>query len=338
MSSAPMSLRQETIATISRRRFVTALGALSLTGGLSACSGADPKQMAVAAHVWVGYEPMFLAQREGWLDSQQVRLIETAAAPESMQALAEGRVQAAALTLDETFKAREAGQKLSVVLVFNMSAGADMLVTRAPLKSLAELRGKRLAYEQSSVGELLLSEILQKAGLPVSDVTLVPLSVDRHVEGWKQQSFDAVITYEPVATELLNLGANRLFDTRQLPDTVVDVLAVRSDALETHGTALRHLIAAHFKALDHLTRNPQDAAYRMAAHLKVPAGQVLPAFKGLVLPDALSNARLLAGAQPTLAQTAGKLSGVMFRSGLLQRHDSLSGLINADYLPAESPR
>jgi NitT/TauT family transport system substrate-binding protein len=319
-----------------RRRFVSALGALGFVGGLPACGGSEPKQLAVASHIWVGYEPMFLAEREGWIDQKQVRLVETVAAPDSIQALAEGRVQAAALTLDETFKARELGQKLSVVLVFNISAGADMLLTRAPLKSLSELRGKRLAVEQSSVGELLLSEILQKAGLATQDVTLVPLSVERHIEGWKQNVFDAVITYEPVATELLNLGASRLFDTRQLPDTVVDVLAVRTDALVTHGTAIRHLIACHFKALDHLTRNPQDTAYRMSRHLKVSAEQVLPAFKGLVLPNAVSNHRLLAGEQPTLLLTARKLSEVMSRSGLLKQPDSLDGLIRADFLPSGS--
>jgi NitT/TauT family transport system substrate-binding protein len=278
---------------------------------------------------------MFLASREGWLDARQVRLHETNAATESLQALADGKVDAAALTLDETFKARQDGQMLTVVMIFDISAGADMLLARPGIATLAELKGQRVGFEQSSVGELLLAEILRAGSLSRDDLKLVPLSVDKHLAAWRQNELDAVVTYEPVASDLLEQGAHRLFDSRQIPNTIVDVLAIRNDRLELNAAAIRHLLQSHFKALDHLRRNPQDAAYRMASHLKLPALDVLPAFKGLVLPDAANNYRLLAGAKPELLATARKLSAVMVRSGLLKQDDSLDALIRADFLPTD---
>ena len=276
-----------------------------------------------------------MARNEGWLEEQTARLYQTQNATESLQALAEGKVHGAALTLDEVLQARQSGQKLTAVMIFNISAGADMLVARPQLASLSDLRGKRLAYEQSSVGALLLAEILNKAGLARSDLTLLPLGVDKQVAAWREKAFDAAITYEPVASELLDLGARKLFDSRQIPNTIVDVLVIRSDLVSEYDEALRHLLRAHFRALDHLARNPHDAAYRMAGHLGLPASDVLSAFKGLVLPDAPANQRLLAGKEPPLLLTAKRLSAVMVAGGLLQQPDTLHELVNADFIPRD---
>lgn len=318
----------------SRRRLIKAVGGMGMVCALPACDFLADHPISIASHIWVGYEPMFLARDENWLDQKQVRLHETTSATDSLQALAEGKVDGAALTLDEVFKARQNGQKITVVMIYNISAGADMLLARAGLTTLAELKGQRIGFEQSSVGELLLSEILLAAGLGRDDIKLLPLSIDKHLDAWQRNELDAVVSYEPVASELLAQGAHKLFDSRQIPNTIIDVLAMRTDLLDSHASAIRHLVQSHFKALDHLKRNPQDAAYRMAGHLKLKAADVLPAFKGLVLPDAAYNQRLLAGTTPELLLTARKLSAIMVKSQLLKEDDSLNSLIRADFLPS----
>lgn len=319
-----------------RRTLINAVGGAVLANSLSGCGWLSDKPVAIAAHVWVGYEPLFLARNEGWLDAQKVRLLETRNAGESLAALAEGRVDGAALTLDEMLTARETGLPLTAVLVFDISVGADMLVARADIQRLADLKGKRIALEQSSVAALLFTEILLAAGLTAKDVQRIPLSVDKHRSAWNAQQADAFITYEPVASQLLLDGAVKLFDSRKIPDAIVDVLAIRSDRLDpAHADAVRHLVAAHFQALDHLTRNPQDAAYRMAGRLGLPAQDVLAAFKGLLLPDVAHNFRLLAGTQPTLRASARTLSDIMVKGALLRRPDALSDLMRADFLPPD---
>lgn len=320
----------------SRRRVITASAGLALAPLLGACDWLPDQPLTVAASVWPGYELIFLAQREGWLDSRQVRLLETHSATESLQALADGKVQGAALTLDEVLHARAGGLPLSVVLIFDISAGADMLLARADLKQLADIKGRRIGFEPGAVGELMLTQVLHAAGLSKPEVALVPLAVDKQRHAWSRSEIDAVITYEPVASQLLAQDAVRLYDSRQIPNTIVDVLAVRGDALDQgHTRAVQHLIAAHFRALDHFAHNPQDAAYRMTRHLNLPVNEVLPAFKGLVLPDAAFNRRLLTGAEPELLVSARKLVSVMLRSQLLAQEDSLQALVQAKFLPVE---
>jgi NitT/TauT family transport system substrate-binding protein len=322
---------------ISRRQFITFMSSLALTQSLQGCEWLADRPVSIAAHVWPGYEPLFLARKKDWLDTQQVRLIETVSATDSLQALSEGKADGAALTLDEVLKARAAGLPISVVMIFDISAGADMLIARPYIKNLAELKGRRIGFEQGAVGELMLTEVLQTAGLTRQDVKLLAFNIDEHRDAWSRNKVDALTTYEPVASQLLEQDGIKLFDSRQTPDTIVDVLAIHNDALDyNHQAAIRHLLATHFRTLDYLSRNPQDAAYRMATHLGLPADKVLSTFKGLVLPDAANNYRWLSGPSPELLTCAHKLSNIMVKSGLLKQDDSFASLIRPDFLPVDS--
>lgn len=321
---------------VSRRQYMVFFGCLTLALTLPACAWWADQPIAIATRVWPGYELMHLARSEGWLDAQRVRLVEISSGQDTVKALVAGQVDGAALTLDEVLQARASGLPLSVVMIFDISAGADMLVTRPGLKALAELKGRRIGFEPGSGGELMLVEALRAADLTKEDVTLVMLPVARQREAWSRDQVDAVVTYEPVGTQLQTQGALNLFDSRQIPNTIVDVLAIRRDRLDRrHAGAIRHLLAAHFRALEHLNRNPQDAAYRMAPHLGLPAADFLSAFKGLTLPDAANNYRLLAGTPPELLTSARKLSAILVKSGLLKQDDPLTTLICADFLPTD---
>lgn len=312
------------------------LGGLALAHGLPGCIGMSDKPVSIAISSWLGYEPLFLARREGWLDERLTNLLETTSATESMQAMLDGRVNGAALTLDEVLKVRSAGLPVSVLLVFDISAGADMLVVRPDICRLADLKGRAVGYEASALGALMLAEILQAAGLNGSDIKPVSVSIDKHQQAWERRQVEALVSYEPIAGQLLASGGVKLFDSSQVPNTIVDVLAMRNDVLDfSHARALRHLVATHFLAVDHLNRNPHDAAYRMADHLGLVAARVLPAFKGIILPDERNNFRLLAGDAAELLPSARKLSRVMRENRLLAREDDLITLLNADYLPKD---
>jgi len=303
---------------------------------LSGCAWMEDKPIAIAAHVWLGYEPMFMAREEGWLDTKQVHLVETHSATESLQLLAAGKVDGAALTLDEMLRARADGLPLSAVMIFNVSAGADMLLARSNIKKLADLKGQRVGLEQSSVAEVMLAEVLRFAKLTKQDITLVPMPVNMHLNAWDSHQVDALISYEPVASQLQTLNAVKLFDSRQIPNTIVDVLVIRTDMLDrSHAKAIRHLLSAHFQALEHLTHNPQDAAYRMAPHLGLPADYVISAYKGLQLPNAAHNYQLMSGSKPELLANASKLSKIMFTNKLLKQNDALTSLIHAEFLPTD---
>ena len=306
------------------------MGALALLPGCAL----QPKSLAIAASIWQGYEPLFLAQRQGWLDPGLVHLAEVPSNSSSIHALSSGIVQGAALTLDEVFRARAGGVPLTIVLVLDVSAGADVLLVRPQIKSLPELKGRRIGFEPGSNAALILAKALQQAGLNAGDVKQIPLAIGDHLEAWEHDKVDALITYEPAATRLLAKGAVRIFDSRQIPDTIVDVLALRAEVLtDGYADTIRHLIGAHFKACSFLQQHGAEASKLMAAHLNLAPDQVLQSFAGIKLPDLADNRRLLDGAAPALMQSGRTISTFMVQAKLLAREDSLVDLISPLYLP-----
>jgi len=288
--------------------------------------------LRVAAHVWPGYEFMFLARQENWLD-KQVNLVETNSATASLQALKDGLVDGAALTLDEVLRAREMQIPLTVVLVFDISAGADMLLAKPGIKQLSDLKGKRIGVEQGALGAVMLSQALQAGNLTPSDIKQVSLTIDNHKSAWQADKIDALITYEPVAGQLLSTGAKRLYDSRQAPNMIIDVLAVRQSTLSYHKKAIEHLIASHFRALQHFQSNTPDASYRMATHLNVVPEKVTSNYKGLLLPSIKYNHLLIDSKKPQLLQSAQLLSTIMLKLNILSQPTPPLNLFTSDFLP-----
>lgn len=320
--------------TASRRRALRLLGAALLLPGLSACA---PQPLRVAAHAWPGYEFLFLAAREGWLAPGDAALVETPSATASLHALQRGEVDGAALTLDEVLTARARGIPLAVVLVLDVSAGADVLLAREDLGSLAGLSSRRIGVERSAVGALMLHHVARAAGLDPARLSVVPLTVDAHLAAWREGRVDALVTFEPTATRLEAEGAVRLFDSRRIPGAILDVLALHPAAINRRPGAARALVLGHLRGHHLLRTMPQDAAYRMSRHLGLSTPEVLPAFRGIDLPDLRANLRLLDGPSPALLPAARALSSVMMSAGLLSRPDDLAGLVRAEFLPQEVP-
>lgn len=320
---------------LSRRSFLTLLGSFACTPLLSGCL-TPAKPVKVATHLWPGYIPLTLANDKGWLDTQQVKLIHTEHFSDSIDLITQGKVDAAGLTLDEVLRLRESGLALAVILICDVSAGADMLLAKPGINSLADLKGKRIGVEDGALGALMKYEVLQAAGLKAEQVQFIPLTTEHQLQAWHHNQIDAAITYEPNASHMLQEGGKCIFDSRQAPDLIYDVIAVHPNALdEAHSDALHHLVAAHLKALAHINSNPDDAAYRMAAHFGMPAEQVMTTFKGLLLPDLDNNYRLMSSNPPPLLKSAAVIAEVISQAGVLQKPADLRDIIRAEYLPVQ---
>ena len=315
-----------------RRAFLLRLAALAAGSvAVGACTSGAP--MSVGIHPWPGYEPLYLARNFGWLP-EGVRLREGQTAGDSVAALQTGEVDAATLTLDEALSVRASGVALTVVLVFDSSVGADMVMARPSIRVPADVAGRRIAVERGAVGEVVLQKLLDAAGLEKADVTVLDLAPDRQLDAWRAGAIDVAIGYEPFSSLLGREGARRLFDSRQFPGIIFDVLAVRSDRLSALRAQVDALLVGHFRALTHLRVNREDALRRIAAWRGLSFDEAERSYTGLNLPDAAGNRSYLdpTGARGIL-RAARELNALMLRVGSIKQADDLVGLIDPSFLP-----
>lgn len=300
--------------------------------GLSGCSPRPPLLRA-ALNDWIGYAFLYLARDRLAAQGGQLRLIEFPSNTAAMTALFNGDVGIAALTLDEVLRAREGGLDAQVVLVMDQSHGADVVMARPEFGGLERLKGLRVGVEASAVGALMLSKLLQAAGLNASDVVKVDTTADRHVEAYREGEVDVVVTFEPFASALRQAGAVAWVDSRQFPGLIVDVLVVRRDHVPELREGLRGLVAAHFESIDAWRKQPQRAEAAMAGHLQMTPAEVAEALKGLIVPDLAANRAWLSGGQPKLLHSAQALGTLMTSEGLLRHMPDLDDLCEPAFLP-----
>jgi NitT/TauT family transport system substrate-binding protein len=303
--------------------------------GLFACTRPTPL-VRVAGIVWIGYEPLFLARELGFFDAARVRLVETPSNTASLMALATGDVEAATLTLDEFLIAREGGLDVRIILVFDDSAGADVVMVRPEIKTLADLRGKRIGVEDTAVGALMLARLLEVAEIKPVDIVKVSVTSDRHVAAFQAHQVDALVSFEPHATQLAGLGATRLLDSRRFPGLVVDVLAARASALDAAPDQFRRLTDGYFRTLDYLRRSPDDAAARMAPRMGISPQEALQALKGVRMMDRIANRAWLDGPEPSITSATRFVATTMRQTGLLRSMPSLDHLADPRFLTPDA--
>jgi NitT/TauT family transport system substrate-binding protein len=119
---------------------------------LFACTQTPQPIFKIGTNMWPGYEPLYLARALNHLDSQKVQLVEFTSTSEVIRAFRNGTIDGAAVTLDETLLIIEAGIDAKVILVFDVSAGGDVIVGKPEIRSMAEARGKRVGFENTALG------------------------------------------------------------------------------------------------------------------------------------------------------------------------------------------
>lgn len=301
-----------------------ALICLAATG----CSRQEPAPLRIGTNIWPGYEPLYVARHLGYLQANQVRLVEFTSTSQILRAFRHGAIDAACATLDEALLLAEESADVRIVLVFDISHGADVIMAKPVIANLQELKGRRIGAETTALGAYVLMRALQISGLTREDVQIVPLEVSEHEAAFKQGDVDAVVTFEPTRTNLRNFGARQIFDSSQIPGEIVDVLVVRSGYLKAHPQVVAHVLSGWYLTLGYLRAHPQDAARIAATRMGSTPEEFLASLEGLRFPDATETRRMLTGRAPSLLGNARALADVMRQHGLLQRNVEVRSLFD----------
>lgn len=300
---------------------------------LFSCTPAQEAPLRIGTNVWPGYEPLYLARSLGHYDSTSIKLVELTSASDVIHALRNGMLEGAALTLDEALLLLDDGFNHKVILVFDFSNGGDALLAKPEITQLSDIRGKRVAVEESAVGAVLLDSALNSVNLSVSDIIVTSCTSDEHLNCYEKN--DAVVTFDPARSHILNEGANLLFDSSQIPNKIVDVLVVSEKTLESHPDSLKALLAGYFKARQHMTARPLESAKLMSKRLQLTPEEVIEALKTIRLPLLSENHRLLTGLNAPITKTANELSQAMYKRKLLKKALIIENLSNPNFLPKE---
>src|SRR6478672_6402104 len=233
-------------------RQLCVLACLALALALSGCMRQPETALRVGTNVWIGSEPLYLARELGRLDPATVQLVEYPSASEVLRAFRNQAIDGMVISLDELFELAADGLQPRIILVVDVSHGADVVVGRRGMKTMRDLKDKSVAVESGALGAFVLSRALALSGMQASDVNVVHLESNEQPGAFEKGEVDGAVTFDPYRAQLLRAGAATLFDSTRIPGEIVDLLAVRAPVVEGHPKTIQALLAGWFAALDYM--------------------------------------------------------------------------------------
>ena len=246
--------------------WLLAIAALSLTLG---CSPKTPDVLRVGLVQWPVNEFFYLAREKGFFREEgvEVQVVEFSTLGDCRRAYERGQLDAYGATVTEVLTARDHSPRSpQIVHVMDYSDGADMIVAQAGITDCADLKGRRVGVELSTIGVYVLARALEKHGLSLTDVTAVPMNQTDMEKAMNQGDLDAAVVYPPFSVTLLRDGkATAVFSSTEIPGEVVDVLAVDAEIARTRPNDVAKLLRTFWRAVAYAQQNPEEAHGIMAA-------------------------------------------------------------------------
>src|SRR5262249_51293714 len=168
---------------------------------------AQDSKVGIGISGWTGFAPLTLASQAGIFKKHGLdATIKKIPQKDRHLAIASGDIQCAATTVETWIVWNAAGVATAQIFQMDKSYGADGLAVRPDIKSIKDLKGKKVAaWAPGTAPYFLLSWFLKKNGLSVKDVTVVSLDPQNAAKAFvSDQDISAAATYEPYLSEVRN--------------------------------------------------------------------------------------------------------------------------------------
>jgi NitT/TauT family transport system substrate-binding protein len=213
---------RETI--VSGKAFVRICAAILAAGllatGAIAQQAAQPK-LRIAAINLLTFSPVFVAKELGYYKDEglDVEVLETASGNTTMSALLGGSVVAASTGFSSPLLLADQGKVVKTLV--GMDMGSIYVFVASPKLSVpydnpqafaTAMKGKRLGVASlGSTGHIIAEGVLGEYGVSNKEVTFVAVGTGATaLAAFKAGAVDAVITYEPDLTQVLESGAGKV--------------------------------------------------------------------------------------------------------------------------------
>ncbi len=286
------------VTTVSEYQFVPRMKLPEVKG----TSGYKPLQdntVRFALNVWAGWGPIIFAN-EGFQAGKvwkgpggkdfkvELAMIDDPVAMRNAYAAGEVHIGWATLDMmpllmDGLVKAGDSRVMPRVYQQVDWSNGGDGIVVRESIKTVADLRGKKIVMAQNSPSQYFALNMLVAGGVQPSEVemmyTATAFEAARAFEA--QKDISAAVSWAPDIYNLSEVKGNRMLVTTATANKLIaDVWFARADFAKDHPEICEGLVRGIFDAMEALKsqENRQKCAELMGAGYDIPASECLAMF------------------------------------------------------------
>ncbi len=300
----------------------------------------DAAPISIGYSDWPGWVAWDIVEQQGFFKKHgaNVKLVWFPVYTDSLNALAAGQVDANSQAWGDTLGPLAQGLPLKAVLVNDNSYGNDAMIAQPGIKSVKELRGKRVATELGTVDHFLMLKALEANGMTEKDVQFTNIKVQDCPAAMLSKKVDAAVVWEPSRTKILKdlKGSTAIFDSADIPGAIPDLLVMKSDVVEKRPEEVQKIVNAWYDAIDWWKKNPDAAIKIMAKRTDTPVAD----YKSFVMGTRILSApESLAAMQPSDKPTSLHVSGkngaeFLVKAGQVSKVPDYAGAIEPKFVRA----
>ncbi|MEH1766043.1 MAG: ABC transporter substrate-binding protein [Nostoc sp.] len=309
---------------------------------LFACNTSAPTQLKrpplkIPSGYFVGEYPGIIAQEKGFFKAQgvDVELIHKRYIQLEQANFNAGKYDGVMSSLGSFIILSATNPDIQGVMVVDESTGADMVVAQSPIKTVADLKGKKLGANLGGFSEVFVTEMLKTANLTSDDVNLVKLEASEIPKRLKNNAIQAGHTWEPHLSEAIKLGGHILFTSKQTPGLISDMIVFRGETIRDRPEDIRAFVRGWLQATTYWKANVQEGNAIISKALKIPKNTI--SLEGVNLTDLGDNQKFFQSSNPhSIYKTAKIYADFFIRSGNVTRIPELKSLFNSSFLNPSS--
>nr|VFK52988.1 MAG: NitT/TauT family transport system substrate-binding protein [Candidatus Kentron sp. TUN]VFK53521.1 MAG: NitT/TauT family transport system substrate-binding protein [Candidatus Kentron sp. TUN] len=259
----------------------------------------DREEIVLGIATWAGFGTGIVGVEKGYFPTinLQTKVLDDARARQA--AFVAGDIDIMVSSID--LYAQEAAKKIpgKIFLVTDESQGGDGIVAKAEIKTITDLRGKKVAYAHGGPSDYFLFKVLDDAGVALTKLTRVAVDdPSRAGDVFLSGDVDAAVTWEPFLTNSAESGKGHiLITTKEMPEIIVDIL-IANDKLMENEKVMREFLDGWLNSVDYIKANSKEAAEILAAKLNLSVEDVQGMMAGLKFSDRERNKYFFDSAQP----------------------------------------
>jgi len=277
--------------------------------GLAACGGDSGSSrsssdgtpvLRLGISSYTGYGPYFIGQEKGFFKDAGVDLRPTIVGDDALQrgvAVRAGKLEGFATTLDTVINTMGKGVPVTNVMATDTSDGADGIVGKASIGSIAGLRGKEVAVQSGTTTQFLLAYALKRNGLSLDDIKQRALDPSAAGSAFVSGKVPAAATWQPWLDQAEKSGGKILASTKDYPGVLVDTVALGKEWASSNPEAVKALIAGWDKSIAYLRSNPDESLRIMSKGLDTKVADLKDQLTSIKFYTSADAARLFGTAQ-----------------------------------------
>lgn len=286
------------------------------------------KTFVVGHDLWIGYAGVFVADAKGYFEDAglDVQFKQFPGPGDTLPALIAGKLDIGLTTLHNfALASLKEDVPLKAIYLLDTSNGADAIIAKQDITSVADLKGKKVAATDGEVNHMMLLAALDQNGLTEDDIDFVNMNADDAGAAFLAGQIDAAVTWEPWVTKAKGNGGNIVFTSADIPNTILDSVVVSPKTLETREADLTAFINAIDAGVKYLREEPDESAAIIAKVLDAQPEDVMGMLATDKIYDLAENKELYSGGQA--ADSLSRVTDFLLNKELIDSTDGSESLL-----------